>query len=110
MPRPLDADSYSDLYMRYLRYRWTEDRGDEHADWGGSWWHFEVDVDGNPVRQVERYDNGVRLRYGPDHSEDEFGRLAESIVANWDQRPDHNLSAEDFEALWRSGPWHNAAC
>jgi hypothetical protein len=93
--------------MRYLKYRWAEHRADERADWGGSWWYFEVDSDGYPLRQVERYDNGIGLRYSSDHPDDDFGALGQGRVADWDRLADQEISAEDFEAAWRSGPWYN---
>jgi hypothetical protein len=95
--------------MRYLKYRWDEDRADEYAAWGGSWWYFEVGMDGNPVRHVELCDSGVRLRYGPDHTEDEFGGLGHGSVADWDRPADQDMAAQDFGAVCGSGPWYNAA-
>ncbi len=93
--------------MQYLKYRWNEDRGDEHAEWGGSWWYFEIGSDGYPVRQIEEYDSGVRLRYGPDHEEDKFGGLGTAQVSECDQLANQELSATEFEELWAAGPWHN---
>jgi hypothetical protein len=93
--------------MRYLRYRWDEDRGDEHAGWGGSWWYFEVGSDGYPTRQVEIYDGGVRLRYGPGRHEDKFGGLSCVHQSEVEEPSQQELSAADFEAVWGSGPWYN---
>jgi hypothetical protein len=93
--------------MRYLKYRWDEARGDEHADSGGSWWYFEVDADGYPRRQIEQYDNGIALRYGPAHPEDEFGALASSRVADWDRPADQEIGAQDFEAVWKAAEQAN---
>ncbi len=93
--------------MRFFKYRWDEDRGDEHAEWGGSWWYFEIGPDGYPVRQVEEYDSGIRLRYGPDHQEDDFGFLGYPNVSDMDRPPDLELSAAEFEAVWTAGLWHN---
>jgi hypothetical protein len=94
--------------MRYLKYRWDENRGDEHADWGASWWYFEIGPDGYPMRQVEVYDSGVQLRYSVQHAEDEFGALSISHESDMDRRADQELSAEEFEKVWAAGPWHNA--
>lgn len=93
--------------MRHLKYRWDEDRGDEHADWGGSWWYFEIGDDGYPSRQVEEYDRGVRLRYCFEHREDRFGGLGYGHESAMDRPPDKVLSAEEFEAVWRRDPWYN---
>jgi hypothetical protein len=93
--------------MTYLKYRWDESRGDAHDAWGGSWWYFEIGPDGYLVRQVEEYDAGVRLRYGPDHQEDEFGGLGYGHEEDMDRSADQVLSAAEFEAVWTTGPWHN---
>jgi hypothetical protein len=93
--------------MHYLKYRWDELRGDEHADWGGSWWYFEVGTDGYPRRQIEQYDNGVVLRYGPERPEDDFGSLSSSGVADWDRSADQEIAAQDFEAVWKAAELAN---
>ena len=93
--------------MRYLKYRWNEDRGDEHSDWGCSWWYFEVGENGYPVRQIEVYDSGIRLRYDHEHLEDEFGGLGCTNVNEFDRSADEELSAAEFETEWERGPWHN---
>jgi hypothetical protein len=63
-----------------------------------------VGTDGYPQRQIEQYDKGVVLRYGPEHPEDDFGFLTPSRVADWDRPADQEISAEDFEAVWKAGP------
>ena len=95
--------------MRYTKFRWDEDRGDQHAAWGGSWWYFETGVDGYVVRQVEVYDTGVRLRYGPGREDDEFGGLSQGHESELDRSADEELSAEQFEIVWAQGPWYNEA-
>src|SRR4051812_34097671 len=49
----------------FYRRRWDETRGDEFDSWGHSLWYFETDDEGWPIRQVELYDAGRVLRYGP---------------------------------------------
>lgn len=93
--------------MKYLKYRWNESPGTPRDNWGGSWWYFEIGPDGYPVRQVEEYDAGFRLRYGPDHSEDEFGTLSYGHELDMDRSADQVLSATEFEAVWSTGHWHN---
>ena len=91
--------------MTYLKYRWNETRGDEHARWGGSWWYFEFGPDGYPVRQVEVYDGGVRLRYGPDRPEDEFGGLGCGRQQDMEPEGAETMTAEQFEKVWQAaGP------
>ncbi len=93
--------------MRYLKYRWGEDRGDEHSDWGCSWWLTEFGPDGHPTRQVELYDGGPRLRYSEAHPEDEFGGLGFVHLDEIDLSEQEVIGAEEFEAAWRAGPWYN---
>jgi hypothetical protein len=100
--------------MEYWKYRWSESRGDEHDDWGCSWWYFEIGPDGYAARQIEIYDAGVRLRYGPDHQEDEYGGLSYyAETTQLDRPPDEVITAAgfitaaDFDAIWETGPWHN---
>jgi hypothetical protein len=93
--------------MKHLKYRWDECRGDTYDDWGRSWWYFEIGPDGYMVRQIEVYDSEVRLRYGPDHAEDEFGFLGYVHETDLDRSAYQLLSAAEFEAEWATGPWHN---
>jgi hypothetical protein len=86
---------------RFYRRRWDESRGDEFDNWGGSVWYFEVDVAGWPVRQVEVYDTGPVLRYGPGHPEDEYGQLGQASLDDLDERwSEYIITAEAFEQIW----------
>jgi hypothetical protein len=51
---------------RFYRRPWDQTRGDDFDSWGRSVWYFETSNDGWPVRQIEVYDGGRVLRYGPD--------------------------------------------
>jgi hypothetical protein len=88
--------------VTYLKCRWSEDRGDQHAGWGCSWWYFEFGPDGYITRQVEIYDSGVRLRYGPNHMVDMYGKLGEGRLQDMDMPETEVLTAEEFEAAWQS--------
>lgn len=85
--------------FQYLRRRWEETRGDEHADWGCSTWYFEVDADLNVLRQIEVYDSGACLKYSRTHLEDEYGGLAEKPLDDEDWSP-FETSKEEFERIW----------
>lgn len=88
---------------RYLRRRWDDSRGDEFDGWGHSVWYFEVDDGGWPVRQVEAYDAGAVLRYGPDREEDQYGGLGQ--VSLDDPEEDwsaHMIGRDEFECAWHS--------
>lgn len=83
----------------YVKRHWNELRGDEHNAWGPSWWYFEVDDEGGVLRQIEQYDSGVRLRYGEQHIEDEFGGLSQALLDL--SEPGYTaISSQDFEAAW----------
>lgn len=88
---------------RFYRRRWTETRGDEFADWGHSVWYLEVADDGWPVRQVEAYDAGRVLRYGPGHLEDRFGGLGEaSLYDSGEDWTCFEITGAGFERAWIS--------
>lgn len=64
----------------YVKRHWNETRGDQYDAWGTSWWYFEVGTDGWVTRQIEQYNSGMQLRYGPEHEDDEFGGLAQAAL------------------------------
>ncbi len=82
----------------YFR-RWDEPRGDEHDAWGHSGWYFEVGEDGYALRQVERYDSGPTLRYGPQHGRDEYGFLTDQPFDAPEWEP-CRISGDEFEEAW----------
>ncbi|WP_169952787.1 hypothetical protein [Microbispora sp. H11081] len=90
---------------QFYRRRWDESRGDEFDDWGHSVWYFEVDDDGCPVRQVEVYDAGPVLRYGPEHKEDRYGGLGQASLFDPDEDWKQFVITRDmFERVWESPP------
>jgi hypothetical protein len=88
--------------MKYSKFRWSENRGDEFSHWGFSWLYMEHGPDGYPTRQVEVYDNGKTLRYGPDHDEDQFGFLSYAHEDDLDWTGSQMITAAEFEAIWQS--------
>ena len=82
---------------RWFRRRWDESRGDENASWGPSTWFFEVGAEGWPIRQIEVYDNGPTLRYGPDHWEDQYGGLGQARLDELEDWTPWTITNEDFE-------------
>ncbi|MCP2322272.1 hypothetical protein HDA40_000779 [Hamadaea flava] len=86
---------------QFYRRRWSEPRGDEFDEWGRSVWYFEVDGEGWPVRQVEVYDHGPVLRYGPSHAEDQYGGLGQaSLDGSHDDWSAYVITRETFERAW----------
>ena len=90
--------------MTYQGYRLNESHWVAGDEWGGSWHYFEFGPDGFPRRQVEVYDRGVTLRYGPGHESDEFGCLlgrSDDEIADISDEI-ISLTAQEFEAVWQS--------
>lgn len=88
---------------RWFKRRWNESRGDAFDEWGPATYYFEVDDAGRPIRQVEVYDAGPTLRYGPGHEDDEYGQFG---AANMDDGEDWSpwaISSDAFELVWMSG-------
>jgi hypothetical protein len=55
------------------------------------------------IRQIEVYDNGPTLRYGPDHREDRFGRLGEGRLDDLEDWTPWAITSAEFEAAWAQG-------
>jgi hypothetical protein len=89
---------------RFYRRRWDETRGDEFDGWGCSVWYFEVGDDGWPVRQVEVYETGRVLPYGPGREEDRFGGLGQASLYDSGEDWSHfEIAGEEFERIRESG-------
>lgn len=54
-----------------------------------------------PTRQIEIYDAGPTLRYGPDHTEDDCGQLSQATLDGPEDWTPWGISREEFEAAWR---------
>ncbi|MGW0778326.1 hypothetical protein ACWD01_32935 [Streptomyces sp. NPDC002835] len=91
----------------FFRRRWDESRGDEFDSLGHSVWYFEVGDDGWPARQVEAYDTGPVLRYGPGHEEDRYGGLGQTSLDDLDDDwGRYKTDRGGFERAWQSaGGW-----
>jgi hypothetical protein len=88
---------------RFFRRPWDESRGDDFDGWGHSVWYFEVGEDGWLIRQIEAYDSGPVLRYGPGHEEDEYGCLGQASLddseGDWSR---YTIAPDSFEHVWDS--------
>lgn len=85
---------------RWFRRRWEEARADDFASWGPATYFFETGDDGEPVRQIEVYDAGPKLRYGPGREEDQFGQLARGGIDRDEDWARWAISLDDFQAVW----------
>lgn len=85
---------------RWFKRRWEESCGDEFDSWGAATYYFEVGEDGWPLRQVEVYDNGPTLRYGPEHEEDKYGQVGQAQLDESEDWAAWAITAEDFEQAW----------
>lgn len=85
---------------RYYRRPWRESRGDRWDSWGASVWYFEADEKLVPIRQIEVYESGPTLRFGPDHPEDEFGALGYGTLGDEQEWTAWEISAAEFESVW----------
>lgn len=63
--------------MEYFKRKWEELRGDEFDSWGTSVFYLETDNNGFPIRQIEIYENGNRLKYNSEKKFDDYGRLGD---------------------------------
>ena len=87
--------------MRYFKAYWDESRGDKFDSWGHSWWYFETNDNCDVLRQVEKYENGVILRYDKLHVEDEYGGLAEEpLTIEGTGVGSSSINKADFEQEW----------
>lgn len=92
----------ADAARPWFKRRRDESRDDQFDSWGAATYFFEVDEDCWPMRQVEIYDDGPALRYGPDRIEDEYGQLGDArrALEDW---TGWAISEAEFERVWSSG-------
>ena len=83
--------------MRYVKG--YSDESMAPGAWGGCWWFFELDADGYPIRQVQRFDNGRALFYDADHLDDEYGGLGDQVMD--EDAPLDEIAKAEFEAVWQ---------
>jgi hypothetical protein len=86
----------------YFKCHWPESRGDNYDSWGGSWWYLHTDGSGKVLRQMEKYDSGVIIRYDQSCSKDEYGELSNTPV-EWKNVAESEITKEEFEEAWNLG-------
>lgn len=91
---------------RFFKRRWEESRGDEYDAWGASTWYFEIGEDSFPIRQVEIYDRGPTLRYGPEHDEDQYGFLSYAKFDDDEDWTPWEIPRAQFELAWNQADYN----
>ena len=86
--------------MKYIKAHWEESRGDKYDDWGNSTWYIELDDDEYPIRQLEIYSNGYRLKYYSENMKDKYGQLGDQPINEEDQWGEY-ISNKEFEEKWK---------
>lgn len=87
--------------LTHVKRHWNETRGDQHSDWGTSWWYFEVADDGSVTRQVEQYESGALLHYDAKRNVDAYGGLALELL-DLSEPAYLEIAYEEFERVWAS--------
>lgn len=85
--------------MKYFKAEWNETRGDDYDFWGTSIWFLELDLENYPVRQIEVYHNGNRLKYDSVKMIDNFGMLGDQAV-EIEEMNGIEISHSEFESQW----------
>lgn len=89
---------------KYYKRNWEESRGDEFDSWGKATFYFEVNSDGYPVKQIELYENGNRLKYHSNKMFDDYGRLGDQSLDTDDFEPFEIDEAEFLKEWKKSNP------
>ncbi len=73
----------------------------ENEEWGIPVYYFEVDPTGWPIRQIEVYSNGKRLKYSLENPADDFGMLSDQSLdlAEFDN---YIIPKEEFDKEWNN--------
>ncbi|GGZ05135.1 hypothetical protein GCM10007388_43420 [Pseudoduganella plicata] len=85
--------------LKHVKRHWNETRGDQHDDWGTSWWYFEVAADGRVIRQVEQYESGTLLHYDAKRDIDTCGGLALEPL-DLSESGYQEILDKEFEHVW----------
>ena len=89
--------------MKYFKAKWNETRGDKYDNWGTSIWLFELDNENLPLRQIEIYHNGKRLKYDRVNFQDKFGSLGDQAL-NIEEINSMNgveITLDEFDIEWK---------
>ena len=85
---------------RYYKFEWNESRGDEFDSWGTSIWFVEIDDEGYPIKQVEKYKNGKVLKYDNNNIEDKYGGLGDQAI-DLNEFEGFAITEQEFKNEWK---------
>lgn len=88
------------MTIQYYKRHFEENRIENSELWGACDYYFETNQDGEVLRQIEVYENGKRLKYSEQMSEDEFGFLTDQALDLVDFE-EFAINQNDFEHQWQ---------
>ena len=88
-------------HNHYFKRHWNELRADNNENWGKSEWLFETDPDGNILKQIEIYENGIVQCYDLIYQENSFGGLGK-LPLSFDEFAEYGIYKEDFDSVWNA--------
>lgn len=98
----------------FFERAWDEPRGDAYDAWGTCVYHFEVDDQSYPERQLEVYSSGDVLAYDREHADLAYGGLGDQpLVEDEDEDEDEDewrpfeITADELEEAWRRAKRRN---
>jgi len=94
--------------MKYYKHPWNETRGDDHDDWGKSFWYFVVCCHSGITReQIEIYENGISLLYSEEVlMSDEYGGLSE-VPFDLAELSSYEISKDEYESVKYNAKFKN---
>jgi hypothetical protein len=84
----------------YYKRHFDEIRTENYEIWGTCDYYFETNQNGEILRQIEIYENGKKLKYSEQFTDDEFGFLADQPINLLDFEK-FSITKNDFEYQWQ---------
>ncbi len=85
--------------MRFFKRTFNETRGGQFDHWGTSIFYLDIDKDGFPSRQIEKYQSGDTLKYDIYNTDNQYGGLGGQAL-DFDEFKDFEISEEEFNKEW----------
>jgi len=92
--------------MKYIKQLVKASWRDNPVDWGDVTYFFEMDQDGQVLRQLEVHENGIVLKYDRTHFSDSEGSLSDKTLELGEVAP-CGISESEFESAWHDHKAHN---